>query len=85
MVFCHLTEYLVINTEKKLIDTATKTGIDAAKLLLKELLKKTAEATEDFIGTKIADNITSIGKSKEKGETMKVEEIYILTKKSKNY
>ena len=25
---------------KKLIDTATKTGIDAAKLLLKELYKK---------------------------------------------
>ena len=68
-----------------MIDTATKSGIDAAKLLLKELLKKTAEATKDFIGTKIADNITSIGKSKEKGETMKVEEIYILTKKSKNY
>ena len=52
---------------KKLMDTATKTGIDAAK---------TAEkATEDLIGNKIADKITSIGKPKEK--TKEIEEIYI--------
>ena len=39
------------------MDTASKTGIDAAK---------TAEATRDLIGNKIADKITSIGKPKEK-------------------
>ena len=51
---------------KKLMDTATKTGI----------VKKTAEATGDLIVNKIADTITSISKPK-KQETKKTEEIYI--------
>ena len=49
---------------KKLIDTATKTGIDAAKTTLKS--KKTAEATGDLIGNIMADKINLIGKPKEK-------------------
>ena len=53
---------------KKIMDTPTKTGMDAAK---------TAEATEDLIGNKIADKITWIGKPKEKEKTKEVEEIYI--------
>ena len=57
------------------MDTATKTGIDAAKTASKRVVQKTAEATGDLIGKKIADKITSIGKSKEK--TNKAEEIYI--------
>ena len=60
---------------KKLIDTATKTGIDAAKTASKRVVQKTAEATGDLISNKIADQITSIGKTKEK--TNKSEEIYI--------
>ena len=56
---------------KKLIDTANKTGIDTAKSTSKRIVKKTAEATGDLIGNKIADKITSIGKTKE------IEEIYI--------
>ena len=39
---------------KKLINTATKTGIDPAK----RVVEKNAEAT-DLIGNKIADKITS--------------------------
>ena len=61
---------------KKLMGTATKTGIDDAKTTSKKIVQKTAEATEDLIGNKIADKITSIGKPKEK-ETKKIEEIYI--------
>ena len=57
------------------MDTVIKTGIDAAKTASKRVVQKTAEATGDLIGKKIADKITSIGKSKEK--TNKVEEIYI--------
>ena len=53
---------------KKLMDTATKTGIDAAKTASKRVVQKTAEATGDLIGNKIADKITSIGKPKEKKE-----------------
>ena len=64
---------------KKLIDTATKTGIDAAKTASKRVVQKTAEATGDLIGNKIADKITSVGKTKEKEKenTNKPEEIYI--------
>ena len=56
---------------KNLIDTATKTGMDAAKTASKRVVQKTAEATGDLIGNKIAGKITSIGKPKE------IEEIYI--------
>ena len=64
---------------KKLLDAATKTGIDAAKTASKRVVQKTAEATADLIGNKIADKITSIGKTKEKEKenTNKPEEIYI--------
>ena len=43
---------------KKLMDTATKTGMDAAKIAPKSVVQKTAEATRDLIGNKIADKIT---------------------------
>ena len=56
---------------KKLMGTATKTGMDAAKTASKRVVQKTAEATGDLTGNKIADKITSIGKPKE------IEEIYI--------
>ena len=61
---------------KKLVDSARKTGIDAAKTASKRAVQKTAEATGDLIRNKIADKITSLGKPKEK--TNKVEETYIL-------
>ena len=35
---------------KKIMDTATKTWIDAAKTALKRVVQKTAEATGDLIG-----------------------------------
>ena len=47
---------------KNLMDPASKTGIDAAKTASKRVLQKTAEATGDLIGNKIADKITSVGK-----------------------
>ena len=62
---------------KKLMDTATETGIDAAKTAPKRVVQKTTEAARDLIGNKIADKITSLGESKEKEKTKKAEEIYI--------
>ena len=59
------------------MDTATKTGIDATKTTSKRVFQKTAEATGDLIGNKIADKITS--ESKEK--TNKIESIYIPSEK----
>ena len=57
------------------MDTATKTGIDAAKTASKRLVQKMAEVTGNLIGNKMADKISSLGKPKEKAK--KVEEIYI--------
>ena len=63
---------------KTLMDTATKTEIDATKTTSKRIVQQTAEAIWDLIGNKIADKITSIGKPKEKETTKKkMQEIYI--------
>ena len=49
---------------KKLMNTATKTGIDTAKTASKRVVQKTAEATGYLIENKIADKITLLGKTK---------------------
>ena len=51
---------------KNLMDTAKKQGSEFAKIAGKRIVQKSAEATEDLIGNKIADKITSLGKSKNK-------------------
>ena len=51
---------------KKLIDTATKTVIDAAKTASKRVVQKNAEARGDLMGNKIANKITLLGKPKNK-------------------
>ena len=48
-----------------------------AKTAPKRVVQKTAEATGDLIGNKVADNITSIGKAKEKEKTKEIEKFYI--------
>ena len=60
---------------KKLMDTATKTRIDAAKTASKRMVQKTAEATGDLIENKVADKITSLGKTKSKEKEDVREEI----------
>ena len=77
MVFCHLLKKFGNKYGKKLLDTAIKTGIDAAKTASKRVVQKAAEATGDLIGNKTADKITSIGKPKEQEKTKEIEEIYI--------
>ena len=62
---------------KKLMDTATKTGIDATKTASKWVVQKNAEATGDLIRNKIADKITSLGKIKSKEKEDERQEIYI--------
>ena len=47
---------------KKLTDTAIKTGKDFATTAGKKIVHKSAEATGDVIGNKIADKITSASK-----------------------
>ena len=47
------------------------------KTASKRVVQKTAEATEDLIGNKMAVKITSLAKPKEKEKTKKAEKIYI--------
>ena len=62
---------------KKLVDTAVKKRNRCVKTTSKRLVQKTAQATGNLIGYKIADKFTSIGKPKEKEKTKEIEEIYI--------
>ena len=49
---------------QKLFDSATKATTDAEKTTSKRAIQKTAEATDDLIGNKIADKITSVSNKK---------------------
>ena len=63
-----------------LMDTTKKQGTNFAETTGKKIVEKSAEATGDLIGNKIADKITSLGKSKHKekeNETNEVEKIII--------
>ena len=63
------------------MNTVTETGMDAAKIASKIIGQNTAEATEELIGNKIADKITSIGKPKENEKPKEIEEFYISPEK----
>ena len=81
----------IINSKnvKKLMDAATKTSKDFAKIADRKIIHKSAEAAGDLVCNKIAHKITSMGKprsKKEKDETNIMEEtqeIYIPPEKRK--
>ena len=64
------------------MNTATKTGIDTPKTASKRVVQKTAEATGYLIENKIADKITSLGKTKIKKKTRY---LHSTRKKTTNY
>ena len=47
---------------QKLLDSAKKSTTDAIRTASKRAIKKTAEATGDLIGNKIADKTTGVSK-----------------------
>ena len=49
---------------QKLFDSSKKSATDAIKIASKRAIQKTAEATGDLIGNKVADKITSVSKKK---------------------
>ena len=51
---------------QKIIDTAKKSATDAIKTASQWAIQKTAEATGDLVGNKIADKRTSISKKSTK-------------------
>ena len=63
------TEFLSIEvcfTDKNSKPLEIDARIDAAKTTSKRVVQKTAKTTGDLIGNKIADKITSVGKTKSK-------------------
>ena len=56
---------------KKLTDTAILTGKDFATIAGKKIVHKSAEATGDLIGNKIADKITSMAVDSSIGSPVK--------------
>ena len=67
------------------MDTATKARMDEAKTASRRVVQKTAEATGDLIGNKIADKITSLGKTKSKEKKRRTRNIHTARKKAANY
>ena len=57
---------------QKFLDTAKKSTADAIKTASKRATQKTAEATVDLIGNKIADKITSVSKKSTRDNIMKL-------------
>ena len=67
--------------KKKLMNTATIIGIDAAETASKQVVQKIAAATGDLIRIKIADKITSLAKTKSREKENERQEIYITPEK----
>ena len=64
--FCLLLKTWVNLSNKygqKLFDSGKKSTMDAIKIVSKRAIQKTAEATGDLIGNKIADKITNTSKN----------------------
>ena len=73
---------------QKLIDAAKKTATDALKTASKRAIKKTAEATGDLIGNKVADEITSVSKKpiqKLHNNDHETEDVELTTTNKKRY
>ena len=66
-VLLHMQQKLLktwaITIVKKLLVSDKKSTIDAIKTVSKRVIQKTAEATSDLIGSKIADRVANISKS----------------------
>ena len=68
----------------KLVDTAKKSAADAIKIASKRAIQKTAEASGDLVGNKIADKITSASKTSTK-KLSTIDEDAELTSHKKRY
>ena len=67
----------------KLVDTAKKSATDARKTASKRAIQKTAEATVDLVGNKIADKITSVSKKSTKKLPTIDEDVELTTHKKR--
>ena len=63
-----------LDVGKKILDNSLSAGKDFAKIAGKKVLTKSAEATGDLIGNKIADRITKSARNKEQKEDDRIME-----------
>ena len=74
---------------QKLLDSTKKSTTDAIKTASKRAIQKTAEATDDLIGNKIADKITNVSKKKPAKELLndetKEEDTEVATHRKRTY
>ena len=68
---------------KKIVDTAKKSSADAIKTASQRSIQKTAEASGDLVGNKIADKITSVSKKSTKKVLTIDEDVELPTRKKK--
>ena len=68
---------------KKLVDTTKKSATDAIKTAAERAIQKTAEATGDLLGNKIADKITSVSKKSTKKLPTIGEDVELTTHKKR--
>ena len=74
--------------DQKILDSAKNSATDAIKTASKRAINKTARATGDLIGNKIADRITSASRKSNKrlsNNGPKVEDVEITTHKKDTY
>lgn len=55
MDICHSQQIYLKNKDKKILDTATRTGLYSLKAASKKIVHKTAEVTVQLIANNIAD------------------------------
>ena len=68
---------------QKLLDSAKESTTDAIKTASKRTILKTAEATGDLIGNKIADKITSVSKKPNNNNNNNNEDVEITAHKKR--
>ena len=68
---------------KKLLNNTKKSTIDPIKTASKRAIQKTAEATGDLIGNKIADKTTSVSKKSSNNNNNNNDDIELITHKKR--
>ena len=63
----------MLGLRQKFLDHVKKSAADALKTSSKRVIQKTAEATGDLIGNKIANRITKVSKNSQQNNLEKVQ------------
>ena len=79
----NMSKNLINKYGQKLLHSAKKSTTDAIKTASKRLIQKTADATGDLMGNKIADKITSVSKNPNNNNNNNNEDVELTTHKKR--